>query len=39
MGGGVEFWVLGEHWVVHQSHRYEEEARREEVRSENLFRR
>lgn len=29
---GVSFYVLGDHFLIHQSHKYEEEARREEVR-------
>lgn len=30
---GVSFFVLADHFVIHQSHTYEEQARREEVRS------
>lgn len=29
---GVSFYVLSDHFLIHQSHKYEEEARREEVR-------
>ena len=28
---GVSFYVLSDHFLIHQSHKYEEEARREEV--------
>ena len=28
---GVEFYVMADHFLIHQSHKYEEEARREEV--------
>ena len=28
---GVSFYVLSDHFLIHQSHTYEEEARREEV--------
>lgn len=28
---GVSFYVLADHFLIHQSHTYEEEARREEV--------
>jgi hypothetical protein len=28
---GVSFYVLADHFLIHQSHKYEEEARREEV--------
>lgn len=28
---GVSFYVLGDHFLIHQSHPYEEEARRSEV--------
>ena len=30
---GVSFYVLADHFLIHQSHAYEEEARREEVRA------
>ncbi|OJT14329.1 Beta-1,4-glucuronyltransferase 1 [Trametes pubescens] len=30
---GVSFYVLSDHFLIHQSHKYEEEARREEVRT------
>lgn len=30
---GVSFHVMSDHFLIHQSHKYEEEARREEVRS------
>ena len=30
---GVSFYVLADHFLIHQSHTYEEEARREEVRT------
>ena len=29
---GVSFYVLSDHFIIHQSHKYEEEARREEVK-------
>ncbi|CCM04638.1 uncharacterized protein FIBRA_06822 [Fibroporia radiculosa] len=29
--GGVSFYVLADHFLIHQSHTYEEEARREEL--------
>ena len=28
---GVSFYVMADHFLIHQSHKYEEEARREEV--------
>ena len=28
---GVSFFVMSDHFLIHQSHKYEEEARREEV--------
>lgn len=31
---GVSFYVLADHFVIHQSHTYEEQARREEVRGQ-----
>ena len=29
---GVSYYVLSDHFLIHQSHKYEEEARREEVK-------
>lgn len=29
---GVNFYVMSDHFLIHQSHKYEEEARREEVK-------
>ena len=34
---GVTFYVMSDHFLIHQSHKYEEEARREEVISRRLF--
>lgn len=28
---GISFYVLGDHFLIHQNHLYEEEARRSEV--------
>jgi len=30
---GMSFFVLGDHFIIHQSHPYEENARRSEVRT------
>ena len=34
---GVKFYVMADHFLIHQSHKYEEEARREEVRDGCLY--
>lgn len=36
---GVTFYVMADHFLIHQSHKYEEEARREEVSRGDYWRR
>ena len=34
---GVSFFVMSDHFLIHQSHKYEEEARREEASDHSPF--
>lgn len=34
---GIDFYVLSDHFIVHQNHMYEEVARKQEVSSNYLF--
>lgn len=34
---GVSFYVMSDHFLIHQSHKYEEEARREEVSDRSIL--
>jgi Glycosyl-transferase for dystroglycan len=34
---GVDYYVLADHFLIHQSHKYEEQARKEEVNCLAIF--